>query len=355
MIGHAPPQRERDSGEHQERRDIESVKQQKGGDGVEAEAAGGKSKEVSDVGQLVARQSAEMDPAEDQGEGDGDRQHAAPEEALVHPPSQTGAVRDEALRSQVSEGESGDTGGAAQQSATAEELPTAIPVDAGGRLLQPDIVMVDDAPGGEDHGEGVDDQGGIEVLQIARADRDGGDEEGGPECGPCAGAQTVGRAAQVGGQGQVEVLLLRDEDAVVGPPEEQRGAGEQQESRPDGAGALTEERQQERGKNPPKPPMAPTRPVTVPVCPGKYCGTSLNTAPLPSPSSAAVPRAPTVNGTMDDHASSMAKGATPANTADRTRAPPMRSESQPPRGRMRVARTTKPAVRNPASAGDSLN
>ena len=101
--------------------------------------------------------------------------------------------------------------------------------------------------------------------------------------------------------------------------------------------------------------MAPTRPVTVPVWPGKYWGTNLNTAPFPRPRSTAQPSAPTVNGTTEGHASSMAKGASAAKTALSTRAPPMRSESQPPSGRVKVASTTKPAVRNPASAGPSPN
>ncbi len=96
------------------------------------------------------------------------------------------------------------------------------------------------------------------------------------------------------------------------------------------------------GKKPPSPPIAPTSPVTVPVCLGKYCGTSLKTAPLPKPSNAAQPSAPTVNGIIDDQASSSANGATPRKTADNTRAPPMRSESQPPSGRSSVASTTKP-------------
>ena len=109
------------------------------------------------------------------------------------------------------------------------------------------------------------------------------------------------------------------------------------------------------GKNPPIPPIAPTRPVTVPVSVGKYCGTSLNTAPLPRPSSAAHPRAPTVNGSMDGHAISSANGTTPKKTTLSTRAPPIRSESHPPTGRNSVASTTKPAVRSPASAAFSPN
>ncbi len=78
-------------------------------------------------------------------------------------------------------------------------------------------------------------------------------------------------------------------------------------------------------------------------------------APLPSPSNAAQPSAPVVKGIMAGQASSMAKGATPRNTADRTGAPPMRSASQPPKGRSSVARTTNPAVRKPASAGARWN
>ena len=109
------------------------------------------------------------------------------------------------------------------------------------------------------------------------------------------------------------------------------------------------------GKKPPRPPMAPTRPVTVAVSPGKYCGTSLKTAPLPSPSSAAQPSAPTVNGIIEGQASSSAKGTTARKTPESTRAPPIRSASMPPTGRSSVASTTKPAVRNPASAGRRPN
>ncbi len=84
------------------------------------------------------------------------------------------------------------------------------------------------------------------------------------------------------------------------------------------------------GKNPPRPPSAPTRPVTVPVSRGNRSGTSLNTAPLPRPSSAAQPSAPTVNGIIDGQASNSENPATPPNTHDSTCAPPMRSASQPP-------------------------
>ena len=103
------------------------------------------------------------------------------------------------------------------------------------------------------------------------------------------------------------------------------------------------------GKNPPSPPKAPTSPPTVAVSFGKYCGTSLNTAPFPRPSNAAQPSAPTVNGTIAGQANNSANNAMPGNTPPSTRAPPMRSDSHPPTGRNSVASTTKPAARNPAS------
>src|SRR5438067_13747519 len=67
------------------------------------------------------------------------------------------------------------------------------------------------------------------------------------------------------------------------------------------------------GKKPPKPPSAPTNPPTVPVSLGKNCGTSLKTAPLPRPSRAAQPTAPTVNGNIAGQASSSANNPMPGN------------------------------------------
>ena len=72
----------------------------------------------------------------------------------------------------------------------------------------------------------------------------------------------------------------------------------------------------------------------MPVSFGKCSGTSLKTAPLPSPISIAHPRAPTVKGTIDGHVRSSENSATPPNTHERTCAPPIRSASQPPTGRI---------------------
>ena len=42
-----------------------------------------------------------MNPPEHQGEGDRDREQAAPEEQLVHPPARAGSLEDERLPEQV--------------------------------------------------------------------------------------------------------------------------------------------------------------------------------------------------------------------------------------------------------------
>src|SRR5262249_56721256 len=77
--------------------------------------------------------------------------------------------------------------------------------------------------------------------------------------------------------------------------------------------------------------------------------------PFPNPSNTAQPNAPTVNGRIEDDDIRRANGIIPANTPQSTRAPPMRSESHPPTGRISAAKTTKPAVRNPASPSVSWN
>src|SRR5262245_25928175 len=109
------------------------------------------------------------------------------------------------------------------------------------------------------------------------------------------------------------------------------------------------------GKNPPSPPAAPTSPVTAPTDCGKYSGTSLNTAPLPNPIAAAIPNAPIVNVAIIGQARKKAIAAVAGKTHSKIRRPPTRSASIPPTGLIAVASTTNPAVRKPASPGDSLN
>ena len=80
---------------------------------------------------------------------------------------------------------------------------------------------------------------------------------------------------------------------------------------------------------------------------------SAKVAPLPAPSAAAIVRNTAVwnasSGGVPDTIA--AQTATTANTVVSTGIGPIRSESQPPTGRITTATTTKPAIRFAASAG----
>src|SRR6516225_7071990 len=65
-----------------------------------------------------------------------------------------------------------------------EGLPAAPPVAAGRRPLEPHGVSVTQTEGGEEAGEGVANQGGVDVAQVARADEDGHSKKAGREQSP---------------------------------------------------------------------------------------------------------------------------------------------------------------------------
>ncbi len=74
-----------------------------------------------------------------------------------------------------------------------------------------------------------------------------------------------------------------------------------------------------------------------------------NAAPLPAPSATAI----TKNATVPSGASEGVKACTAApkaTGASNTRTAPIRSDNQPPTGRIRTATSTKPAIRSAASA-----
>ena len=80
----------------------------------------------------------------------------------------------------------------AKDAALPEQLPAALPIDAGRRFPNPDRIVKDDTPSSEDDREGVDDKRGIEILQIARTEHNGGDENARPQRRPCTGSNCVG-------------------------------------------------------------------------------------------------------------------------------------------------------------------
>jgi hypothetical protein len=100
------------------------------------------------------------------------------------------------------------------------------------------------------------------------------------------------------------------------------------------------------GKKPPSPPIAPTSPVTVAVRCREVLRHQLEHRAVARPSSAAQPSAPTVNGTIDGHISSSAKGTMPGEHARQHARAADAIREQPPTGRISVASTTNPAVRN---------
>src|SRR5215471_10275102 len=68
-----------------------------------------------------------------------------------------------------------------------ERLPAAPPVPASRRPLEPHGVAVTQAEGGEEAGEGVANQGGVDVAQVARAEEDGHSKKAGRDQAPANG------------------------------------------------------------------------------------------------------------------------------------------------------------------------
>ena len=136
---------------------------------------------------------------------------------------------------------------AAEDAPPPVQFPAAIPVHARGRLFQPDVVVVDHAPGGEDDGEGVDDQRRIEVLQSSasppRSQRPAARSTAWPMRRRAAGRRCAGdrQAARCRGP-----AVAARRPGGWPTTSSQSDAGEQQEARPDGARLAAEECQQQR-------------------------------------------------------------------------------------------------------------
>ncbi len=114
-----------------------------------------------------------------------------------------------------------------------EQFPASTPVYACWRFIQPDIVVIDNAPRGENNGECVNHQGRVEVLQIARPDHDRGHQDESNQCCPCAGANAVRGAGQIAEKRKIQFVLTRDEDPRIHQPQNEGRHGEQAERRPD--------------------------------------------------------------------------------------------------------------------------
>ena len=183
----------------------------------------------------------------------------------------------------------------------------------------------------------------------------GGGEKQRDAGGPRAGADAIHSLPRRDRQRIAPGDVRRVKNALIGQPQRQRGQRQQQEARPQHADGVAEQSEQQRRKESAEAAQRADQAGDRTGVAREPLGTSLNTAPLPRPNSAAQPSAPTVNGIIDGQIISSENAATPPNTHDSTCAPPIRSESQPPSGRISVASTTKPAARKPASAGAKPN
>src|SRR5262249_2557161 len=137
------------------------------------EGDGGQAEDEDAVAAEVTGNGLEVDPAEYEREGDGGGEKAAPHDEQVGEAARAAAAGDE----EVEEEDAGQPGeevdeGLAEVAGPEECLPAAPPVEAGGRPLEPHGVAVGDGEGGEQTGEGVADQGGVDVAEVARAGED---------------------------------------------------------------------------------------------------------------------------------------------------------------------------------------
>ena len=100
-------------------------------------------------------------------------------------PAQVGAAIDEALQNHVIPDDARPGGRyCAGVSGFQEYLPSAKPVEAGGRTAQPHGVAIAETKPGEHRGAGVGNQRGIEVFEAAAADEDADDERQQRRSGP---------------------------------------------------------------------------------------------------------------------------------------------------------------------------
>src|SRR5205807_2266425 len=142
-----------------------------GDEGVDGKRAGGEAEDERAVRADVARYRLEVYPAEDEGKRDGEGEDAAPHDQRVGHAAGPPAPEDEAVQRKIGRDAREPVADVRRQILAAEEyLPAAVPIAARRRALQPHRVAVRDGKRGEEDGEGVADQRGVEVLQVARAD-----------------------------------------------------------------------------------------------------------------------------------------------------------------------------------------
>ena len=127
----------------------------------------------------------EMNPSPHERKRDRRRDHAAPHDEPVRQPAHRGAPENEAVGRELHEEPlEKEQEVVPDESGLEEHLPAPPPVHPRRRALQPHRVAISDAEDREERGEGVADQGGVEVGEVARAQDDEPGQHGGDQDRP---------------------------------------------------------------------------------------------------------------------------------------------------------------------------
>src|SRR5687767_4346987 len=114
-----------------------------------------------------------MYPAENQRKGYQSGEDASPHDQEMHQPTCESSLEDEALPNQVGGKCLSGASGVLRELFTLKiKLPAAPPVNSGSRPLQPDRVTKHDCAERDDARDGVAEECGVVMFQIARADDD---------------------------------------------------------------------------------------------------------------------------------------------------------------------------------------
>src|SRR5262245_8135088 len=167
-VAQPPAQGEDHARDHEQRGPHEPVEEQVPDQRCVGERDGGDAEDEDLIARKVARHRPEIEPAEHEGERDGGGEQAAPHDQLVRQPTRPAAPPDEPVRQEHADEPTDEAPEALRQASSLQErLPPAPPVEPGGRALQPHRVSIAEAERGEQTREGVADEGGIDVPQVA--------------------------------------------------------------------------------------------------------------------------------------------------------------------------------------------
>ena len=185
FIAHAAAHRQHHAGNDQHGGYVEAVEEQKAEDRIGRKGDGRETEDIDLILMDVRRSGVKREPAKHQGEGDQNRQDAAPHDQPVRGPAAASAREDEVVEDELADDALNPYAHVAyNMPAHQEGLPAAPPVQAGGRPLQPNRIAIGDAADGEEGGKGISDERGIKVREVARTNHDQDSRQTGNERRP---------------------------------------------------------------------------------------------------------------------------------------------------------------------------